>query len=130
MQKVWMERRNSMSVRTCKTCGLPIDLCACKEEAIEKAREQTRKIIKNGDIQLLTKEEHSRLHRIGIPKGAILKLNVIDLIDKRIAELQPIWKKHLKGEGGSCYCMSSDESCIPEAIEELRKLKKEIKKLE
>jgi hypothetical protein len=96
-----------MSTRTCKKCGLPIDLCNCEEIEIENKR-----------TKLLKREK------------ANTKETVIGLIDKRIAELQPIWKKHIKDEGGSCYCMSSDKSCIPEAIEELRKLKKEIKKLE
>lgn len=46
-------------------------------------------------------------------------------IQQRIDELDTIWKKHLKEENGSCYCMSSDESCIPEVINELKRLLKD-----
>jgi len=57
----------------------------------------------------------------------VLKLSdTLELIDKRIDELKEEWKKHLKEEGGSCYCMASDDSCKPEVWKELSKIRKEL----
>lgn len=38
----------------------------------------------------------------------------------RLEELNRKWKKHLEDDGGSCYCLASKYSCIPEKIDELR----------
>lgn len=40
----------------------------------------------------------------------------------RIAAIEAAWKKHLLEEGGSCYCMASDQSCGPQLIAELKKI--------
>ena len=50
----------------------------------------------------------------------------IAIIRKRINKHTVDWRKHLKDEGGSCYCMASHESCIPEITGELEDLIKEI----
>jgi hypothetical protein len=40
----------------------------------------------------------------------------------RITVIEAAWKKHLLEEGGSCYCIASDESCAPQVIAELKKI--------
>lgn len=51
---------------------------------------------------------------------------IIAIIRKRINKYTRDWRKHLKDEGGSCYCMASQDSCTPEIAEELKSLIKEI----
>lgn len=46
-------------------------------------------------------------------------------IQRRINELDVIWKKHYLKEGGSCYCMASETPCIPDIIKELKRLLKD-----
>lgn len=43
-------------------------------------------------------------------------------IEKHIETLRTTWNKHLEEDGGSCYCLASDTSCIPQVITELKKL--------
>lgn len=43
-------------------------------------------------------------------------------LENLISEYKAEWKKHLAEERGSCYCMASDVSCLPERIKELEKI--------
>lgn len=44
---------------------------------------------------------------------------IVGFLESHKKNLEKEWKEHLEGEHGSCYCMASDDSCIPERIKEI-----------
>jgi len=60
------------------------------------------------------------VHGLGYAKALISEFEAS--VRGRLKELERDWKKHLEGEGGSCYCLANENSCRPEIIKELHKL--------
>jgi len=66
---------------------------------------------------------------IEIPRRFCLNLaeEIKKRIENKITVMEIEWKKHLEGEGGSCYCLASETSCLPERIKELKSILEIIK---
>lgn len=59
----------------------------------------------------------------GVPRAvanAILGLK--KQIEDELVRMQAKWAAHLKEEKGSCYCMASETSCLPQMMETLEKV--------
>jgi hypothetical protein len=43
-------------------------------------------------------------------------------LEDKIKLMEKEWAEHLRKEGGRCYCLSSNVSCLPERANELKEL--------
>jgi len=73
----------------------------------------------NGLLKILELARDRRIPRTIIINDLI---GIVEVLQKQLVDMQTKWDKHLKDEGGSCYCLASDTSCLPERIKEIKEI--------